>query len=147
MTLEKAHISKKTRDQTQEALSLRTGQLDQARTTVTQHTADIAHIKSLLEDCESTDGESSFLEESAASEPGVDNNPPPQGLEDENPPENPPEDLHDIEMRDVEDDSNPIPPQEQDNNPLPVPITQSDSPPKDEEDNDGTKDYRCDHRR
>ena len=59
MTLEKAHISQKTRDKTRKALSQTTEQLDWARTTVTQHTTDITHIESLLKDCESTDeGES-----------------------------------------------------------------------------------------
>ena len=46
-------------------LSQTTEQLDRVRTTVAQHTADITHIKSLLEDCESMDEESSFSEESA----------------------------------------------------------------------------------
>ena len=72
MTLEKAHISKKTRDKTHEALSQTTEQLDRARTTVTQHTADIAHIKSLLKDCDSTNDQSSSSEESAGPEPGAD---------------------------------------------------------------------------
>ena len=139
MTLEKVHLSKKAWGETREALSLTTAQLDQARTTIAQHTADIAHIESVLEDCESTDGESSSLEESAASEPGVDNNPPattPQDHEDENPPEDP----HDIIMRDVGDDPNPFPPPEQGDDLLPVPVTQSDSPSKNEKDNDDTKD-------
>ena len=60
MTLEKAYISQKTQDETCKALSQTTEQLDRARTTVTQHTIDIAHIESLLEDCESMDEESSF---------------------------------------------------------------------------------------
>ena len=138
MTLEKVHLSKKTRDGTHKVLSLTTTQLDQARTTVTQHTADITHIESVLEDCESTDEESSSSEESAASEPGVNDDPPaaaPQDHEDKNPPG----ELHDIEMRDVGDDPNPVPPPEQGDDPLPVPVPQSDSPSKDKEDGDDTK--------
>ena len=59
MTLEKTRLSKKVRDETSKALSQTTAQLDQARTTVAKHTADIAHIEALLEDCESADEESS----------------------------------------------------------------------------------------
>ena len=134
MTLEKAHISKKTQDETREALSQTTEQLDWASTTITQHTADITHIKSLLEDCKSTDEESSFSEESADPEPWAEDPPmaTPQGCEDE--------DLHDIEMRDVGDDPNPFPPPEQDDGLLPVPAAQSDPPPKDKEDGDDMKD-------
>ena len=71
MTLEKTHISKRTQDKTCEALSLTTVKLDQARTTVTQHTADIAHIESLLKDSESTDEGSSSSEKSDSPEPGA----------------------------------------------------------------------------
>ena len=139
MTLEKAHLSKKTWDETREAHSITTEQLDQARTTITQYTTDIAVIETLLKDCKSMDEESSFMEESPASEPGVADDPPtatPQDREDEDPPE----DLHDIEMRDVEDDPNPFPPPEQDDNPLPVSAAQSDPPPEDEEYGDDKKD-------
>ena len=52
ITLEKAHISKKIQDETQKALSQTTEQFDRVRTTVAQHTADIAHIKSKLKECE-----------------------------------------------------------------------------------------------
>ena len=69
MTLEKAHISKRTRDETREVLSLTTAKLDQVRTTIAQHTADIAHIESLLEDCESMDEGSSSSEKSTSPEP------------------------------------------------------------------------------
>ena len=138
MTLEKAHISKKTRDETHEALSQMTEQLDLARTTVTQHTADITHIESLLKDCESTDEESSFSEESIDPEPGAEDPPAaiPQGREEEDP--------HDIKMKDVEDDPNPPPPSEQDDDLLPVPVqaAQSDPPPKDDEGQGYMKDNR-----
>ena len=102
ITLEKTHISKKTRDETQEVLSQTTEQLDRARTTVAQHTADIAHIKSKLEECESTDEESSYSEESGDPEPGAQGPliATPQGCEEEDP--------HDIKMEDVGND--PIPP-------------------------------------
>ena len=59
MTLEKTHLSKKVCDETSKVLSQTTEQLDQAKTTITKHTANIAHIKALLEDCESADEESS----------------------------------------------------------------------------------------
>ena len=59
MTLEKTGLSKKVRDETSKVLSQTTVQFDQARTTVAKHTADITHIKALLEDCESVDEESS----------------------------------------------------------------------------------------
>ena len=59
MTLEKTHLSKKVCDETSKVLSQTTAQLDQARTTITKHTADIVHIEALLKDCESADEESS----------------------------------------------------------------------------------------
>ena len=76
-----------------------TEQLDRVRTTVAQHTTDIAHIKSKLEECESTDGESSYFEGSSNPEPRAQEPPTatPQGHEEE-------EDPHDIEMKDVGDD-------------------------------------------
>ena len=134
MTLEKTHLSKKTRDETREVLSQTTEQLDWARTTVTQHTADIAHIESLLEDCESTDEVSSSSGESTAPESGAEDPPTaiPQGWEDEDP--------HDIKMRDVEDDPNPFSALEQDDDPLLVPAVQSNPPPKDRGDRDDAKD-------
>ena len=138
MTLEKAHISKKTQDETCEALSLATEQLDQARTTVTQHTTDIAHIESLLEECESMDEESNFSEESAGTEPGAEDPPmaTPQGCEEEDP--------HNIKMRDVEDDPNPPPPSKQGDDPLPVqvPAARSDPPAEDNEGQGDTRDSR-----
>ena len=70
MTLEKTHLSKKACDKTSKVLSQTTEQLDWARTTVTTHTADIVHIEVLLEDCESSDGESSSSGESPTPEPG-----------------------------------------------------------------------------
>ena len=109
------------------------------RTTVAQHTADIAHIKSKLEECESTDEESSYSEESGDLEPGAQG---PltatlQGHEEE-------EDPIDIEMEDVGND--PIPPtlSEQDDDPLPVPAqaVQSDPPHRGEEDWEGVRDDR-----
>ena len=114
MTLEKAHISKKTSDETHEVLSLTTEQLDRARTTITQHTADIAHIESLLKECESMDEESRFSEESTGPEPRAEDpqTAMPQGREEEGP--------HDIKMKDVEDDPNLPPLLEQDDNLLPA---------------------------
>ena len=139
ITLEKTHISKKTRDETQEALSQTTEQLDRARTTVAQHTADIAHIKSKLEECESTDEESSYSEESGDPEPGTQDPPTanPQGHEEE-------EDPHDIEMEDVGYDPIPPPPSEQDDDPLPVPAqaVQSNPPHGGKEDREGVRDDR-----
>ena len=139
ITLEKTHISKKTRDETQEALSQTTEQLDRARTTVAQHTTNIAHIESKLEECESTDEESSYSEESGNPEPEAQGPPTstPQGCEEE-------EDPHDIEMEDVGDDPIPPPLSEQDDNPLPVPaqVVQSDLPHRGEEDQEGVRDNR-----
>ena len=139
ITLEKTHISKKTRDETQEVLSQMTEQLDRARTTVAQHTADIAHIKSKLEECESMDEESCYSMESGDLEPGAQDPPTanPQGREEE-------EDPHNIEMEDVGDDPIPPPPSEQDDNPLPVlaQAVQSDPPHGGEEDREGTRDDR-----
>ena len=99
ITLEKTHISKKTCDETWEALSQTTEQLDRARTTVAQHTTNITHIESKLEECESTDEESSHSEESDDPELGAQDPPTatPQGREEE-------EDPHDIKMEDVGDD-------------------------------------------
>ena len=139
ITLEKTHISKKTRDETKEVLSQMTEQLDRARTTVAQHTADIAHIESKLKECESTDEESSYSEESDDPEPRAQGPPTatPQGHEEE-------EDPHNIKMEDVGDDPIPPPPSEQDDNPLPVPAqaVQSDPPHEGEEDWEGMRDDR-----
>ena len=76
-----------------------TEQLEQERATVAKHTVNIAHIKALLEDCESTDEESSSSGESSPPESGSGDPSAatPQGQEEE----------HDIEMRDVGDDPNP----------------------------------------
>ena len=138
MTLEKTCLSKKVRDETSNVLSQTTAQLDQARTTVTKHTADIAHIEALLEDCESVDEESSSSRGSVDPEPGAEDPPAitPQDQEEEDP--------HDIEMKDVEDDPNLPPPSEQDNDPLPVSVqaAQSDPPHGGEEDWEGARDNR-----
>ena len=139
ITLEKTHISKKTQDETQEVLSQTTEQLDQARTTVSQHTAYITHMESKLKECESTDEESSYSEESSDLEPGAQDPPTatPQGHEEE-------EDPHDIKMEDVGDDPIPPPPSEQDDDPLPVPTqaVQSDPPHRGKEDREGARDDR-----
>ena len=139
ITLEKTHISKKTRDETQEVLSQTTEQLDLARTTVAQHTANITHMESKLEECESTDEESSYSEESGNPEPRAQDPPTatPQGCEEE-------EDPHDIEMEDVGDDPIPPAPSEQDDDPLPVPAqaAQSDPPHGGEEDWEHARDDR-----
>ena len=120
-------------------LSQTTEQLDRARTTVAQHTADIAHMESKLEECESTDEESSYSEESSDPEPRTLDplTATPQGHEEE-------EDPHDIEMEDVGDDPIPPPLSEQDDNPLPVPAqaAQSDPPHGGEEDREGMRDDR-----
>ena len=138
MTLEKTLLSKKVHDETSKALSQTTAQLDQARTTVAKHTADIAHIEALLKDCESADEESSSSRGSVNPEPGAEDPPAltPQDWEEEDP--------HNIEMKDVEDDPNPPPPLEQDDDPLPVPVqaTQSDPPPGDKEDWEDVRDNR-----
>ena len=138
MTLEKTRLSKKVCNETSKALSQTTAQLDQVRTTVTKHIADITHIEVLLEDCESTDEESSSSRKSIDPEPGAEDPPAitPQDREEEDP--------HDIEMKDVEDDPNPPPPSEQDNDPLPVPVQAawSDPPPGGEEDQEGMRDNR-----
>ena len=138
MTLEKTHLSKKVRDKTLKVLSQITAQLDQARTTVTQHTADITHIEALLEDCESADEESSSSKGSVNPESGAEDPPAttPQDREEEDP--------HDIEMKDVEDDPNPPSLSEQDDDLLPVPVqaAQSDSPHGGEEDREGMRDNR-----
>ena len=75
MTLEKTRLSKKVRNETSKALSQTTAQLDQARTTVTKHTADITHIEALLQDCESADEESSSSRESVDPKPGAEDPP------------------------------------------------------------------------
>ena len=138
MTPEKTRLSKKVCDETSKALSQTTAQLDQARTTIAQHTADIVHIKALLEDCKSVDEESSSSRGSINPEPGAEDPPAttPQDREEEDP--------HDIEMKDVEDDPNPPPPSEQDDDPLPVPVqaAQSDPPHGGKEDQEGTRDDR-----
>ena len=136
MTLEKTHLSKKACDETSKVLSQTTKQLDRARTTVATHTADIVHIKAVLKDCESTDGESSSSGESSAQEPGPGDPSAatPQGQEEEDP--------HDIEMRDVEDDPNPPPPSEQDDDPLPPPAAQTDAPPEDNGDHEDMEDSK-----
>ena len=115
LALEKSHLTKVACDETSKALSQTTKQLDQVRTTVAKHTADIAHIKTLLKDCESTDEESSSSGESSSPEPGSADPPAatPQGQEEQ--------EEHDIEMRDEENDPNPPP----------VPATQTDPPPED----------------
>ena len=107
------------------------------RTTVAQHTTNITHIKSKLEECESTGEESSYSEDCGNPEPGAQGPPTatPQGCEEE-------EDPHDIEMEDVGDDPIPPPPLEQDDDPLPVTAqaVQSDPPHGGEEDREGVRD-------
>ena len=134
MTLEKTRLSKKVRDETLKALSQTTEQLDQVRTTVTKHTADIMHIEALLKDYESADEESISSRGSVDLEPGAEDPPAaiPQGWEDP----------HNIKMRDEEDDPNLPPLLGQEDYPLPVPATQPDPPPKDDEDRGDMKDNR-----
>ena len=119
-------------------LSQTTAQLDQARTTITKHTANIAHIEALLEDCESVDEESSSSRGSVDPESGAEDPPAvtPRDWEEEDP--------HNIELNDVEDDPNPPPPSEQDDDLLPVLVqaARSDPPPRDEEDREDVRDNR-----
>ena len=118
LALEKGHPTKAAHDEAAKALSQTTEQLDWVRATVAKHTADIAHIEALLKDCESTDEESISSGENSPLEPGS-GDPPvatPQGREEEE---------HNIEMRDVENDTNP--PQGT--------ATQTDPPPEDNGDN------------
>ena len=100
LALEKGHSTKAAHDEAARALSQMTEQLDWVRATIAKHTADIAHIEALLEDCESTDEESSSSGENSPQESGSGDPPAatPQGWEEEE---------HDIEMRDVGDDPNP----------------------------------------
>ena len=128
LTLAKSHLTKVACDETSKALSQTTEQLDRVSTTVAKHTADIAHIEALLEDCKTTDEESSSSGESSAPEPGS-GDPPTATPQDQE------EEEHDIEMRDVENDPNPPPPSEQDYNLPPVRATQTDPPPEDNGDN------------
>ena len=120
-------------------LSQTTEQLDRVRTTIAQHSADITHIKSKLEECESTDEESSYSEENGDPKPRAQDPPTatPQGHEEE-------EDPHDIEMEDVRDDPIPPPPSKQDDDLLPVPAqaVQSNPPHGSKEDWEGVRDDR-----
>ena len=68
LALEKGHPTKAAHEEATRALSHTTEQLDWVRATIAKHTADIAHIKALLEDCESTDEESSSSGESSPPE-------------------------------------------------------------------------------
>ena len=113
LALEKGHPTKAAHDEAAKALSQMTEQLDGVRATIAKHTVDIAHIEALLEDCESTDEESSSSGESSPLESGSGDPPAatPQGREEEE---------HNIEMRDVENDPNL--PQEM--------ATQTDPPPE-----------------
>ena len=100
LALEKGHPTKAAHDEAAKALSQMTEQLDWARATIAKHTADIAHIEALLEDCKSMDEESSSSGEISPPVSGS-RDPPvatPQGREEEE---------HKIKMRDVENDPNP----------------------------------------
>ena len=55
LALEKGHSTKVAHDEAARALSQMTEQLDWVRATIAKHTVDIANIKALLENCESTD--------------------------------------------------------------------------------------------
>ena len=99
LALEKGYPTEAAHEEAARALRQTTEQLDRARDTIAKHMVDIADIEALLEDCKSTDEESSSSEESSPLESGS-GDPPvatPQGQEEE----------HDIEMRDVGDDPNP----------------------------------------
>ena len=95
LALEKGHSTEAAHQEAARALRQMTEQLEQARSTIAHHTADIAHIEALLKDCETTDEESSSSGESSPLGSGS-RDPTaatPQGQEEE----------HDIEMRDVGD--------------------------------------------
>ena len=137
MTLEKTRLSKKVRNETSKALSQTTAQLDQVRTTIAKHTADIVHNEALLEDCESVDEESRSSRGSVDLEPGAEDPPAitPQDQEEEDP--------HDIEMKDVEDDPNRLlHPSRTTTHSQSQFKLQSDPPPGDEEDWEDVRDNR-----
>ena len=99
MALEKSHLTEAAHQEATRALRQTTEQLERARSTIDQHTADIARIEALLKDCESTDEESSSSGEgsplrSGSRDPTTTTQ---QGQDEE----------HDIEMRDVGDIPNP----------------------------------------
>ena len=99
LALEKGHPTEAAHQEAARALCQTTEQLEWVRNTVAQHTADIAHIEALLQDCESMDEESSSSGESSPPESGS-RDPSaatPQGQEEED----------DIEMGDVGEDPNP----------------------------------------
>ena len=100
LALEKGHTTKVAHEEATRALHQMTKQLDRARAAIAKHTVDIAHIEALLEDCESTDEDSSSSGESSPLESGS-GDPPAATSQGQQ------EDEHDIEMRDVGDDSNP----------------------------------------
>ena len=97
---EAGHPTKAAHDKAAKVLSHMTEQLDWVRATIAKHTVDIAHIKALLEDCESMDEESSFSGESSPPESG-------SGDLQAATPQSQEEEEHDIEMRDVENDPDP----------------------------------------
>ena len=70
LALGKDHSTKVAHEEAAKALSQTTEQLDWVRATVAKHTADIAHIEALLEDCKSMDEESSSSGESSPPESG-----------------------------------------------------------------------------
>ena len=111
LALEKGHPTEAAHEEAARALCQTTEQLEWARSPVVKHTADIAHIKALLEDCESTDEESSSSGDSSPLESGSGDpsTVTPQGQEEE----------HDIEMRDDGDDPNPPQGMATQTNPLP----------------------------
>ena len=55
LALEKGHPTEVAHEEATRVLHQMTEQLDRARATIAKHTVDIAHIKALLKDCESTD--------------------------------------------------------------------------------------------
>ena len=115
--MEKGNSTQAARADTTKELGQINKQLKQVKDTVTKHTTDIAHIKALLEDCESVEEESISSGESS-----------PPGPESEDPPEATPqgqgEQEQDVEMRDEEADSNPTPGTANQSDP------QSDTPPE-----------------
>ena len=92
---EEGHPTEVTHEEATEALHQATEQLAWVRETITHHTAEIVHIKELLRERESTEEESSSLEDGLI-----------PGLGSGDPPAPTPQKQDDIEMEDVENTSN-----------------------------------------
>ena len=84
MAQEKSHPTKATHKEATEALHKATAQLDRVRGTIAHHMAEIARIKALLKDCESSEEECSSSGEGSPPRPGSKDSPAttPQGHDD-----------------------------------------------------------------